>query len=124
MIFADRELAKRLEAAEGYGCAQFAEARKRLDPRSSSIWISCAGATVVFDGVDAPTTQTFGLGMFEELTPETLDEIEQFFSQRGAETMHEVCPFAGTGTLELLCKRGYEPFEISNVMYRTVERSG
>ena len=123
MIFADRELAKRLEAAEGYGCAQFAEARKNLDPQSSSIWTSCAGATVVFDGVDAPTTQTFGLGMFEELTPKALDEIERFFSERGAEIMHEVCPFAGTGTLGLLCKRGYQPCEISNVMYRTVEKS-
>ena len=123
MIFADRELAKRLEAAEGYGCAQFADARKKLDPQSASIWIKCAGATAVFDGVDAPTTQTFGLGIFEELTPEALDEMERFFLERGAETMHEVSPFAGTGTLELLCKRGYRPFEISNVMYRAVEKS-
>ena len=106
MIFADRELAKRLEAAEGYGCAQFVEARKSLDPQSSSTWMRCAGATVVFDGVDAPTTQTFGLGMYQELNVEDLDEMERFFLERGAETMHEVCPFAGTRTLDLLCKRG------------------
>lgn len=124
MIFADRELARRLEAAEAYACAQFAEARKRLNPESSSTWMSCAGATVVFDGVDAPTTQTFGLGMFEELSPEALDEIERFFIERGAEVMHEVCPFAGTETLDLLCARGYQPIEISNVMYRAVEQSG
>lgn len=121
MIFADSALAKRLEAAEGYGCAQFAEARKRAIPQSASTWMKCAGATVVFDGVDAPTTQTFGLGLHEELTPEALNDIEQFFSQRGAETMHEVCPFAGTATLDLLCERGYRPFEISNVTYRAVE---
>ncbi|MBS1803634.1 MAG: hypothetical protein JST28_09715 [Acidobacteria bacterium] len=123
MIFADRELAKRLEATEAYACAQFAEARKKLDPRSSSMWFKCAGATVVFDGVDAPTTQTFGLGMYEEATPTALDEIEEFYFQRGAEPMHEVCPFAGTPTLDLLCSRGYHPFEISNVMYRAVEIS-
>jgi len=124
MIFADRELAKRLEAAEGYGSSQFVEARKSLDPQSSSTWMRCAGATVVFDGVDAPTTQTFGLGMYQELNVEDLDEMERFFLERGAETMHEVCPFAGTRTLDLLCKRGYRPFEISNVMYRAVEKSG
>ena len=123
MVFADRELAKRLEAAEGYGCAQFADARKKLDPQSASTWIKCAGATAVFDGVDSPITQTFGLGLFEELTPESLDEIEQFFLDRGAEVMHEVCPFAGTGTLDLLCSRGYRPVEISNVTYRCVELS-
>ena len=124
MIFADLELAKRLEAAEGYGCAQFADARKKLDPTSPSTWMTCAGATVVFDGVDAPTTQTFGFGLFDELTPKALDEIERFFQDRGAEVMHEVCPFAGIRTAELLCRRGYSPIEISNVMYRPVQKSG
>jgi GNAT superfamily N-acetyltransferase len=124
MIFADRELAKRLEAAEGYGCAQFADARKLLNPHSTSTRMDHAGTTVVFDGVDSPITQTFGLGMYEELSPEALDEIEQFFLDRGAEVMHEVCPFAGTATLDLLCARGYQPIEISNVMYRAVEQNG
>ncbi len=121
MIFADRELAMRLEAAEGYACAHFAEARKRVFPECGSVWMRCAGATVVFDGVDAPTTQTFGLGLFEELTPGALEEIERFFLDRGAEVMHEVCPFAGAATLGLLCERGYRPFEISNVIYRAMD---
>jgi GNAT superfamily N-acetyltransferase len=121
MIFADHVLSERLEAAEGFACAQFAVARKRLLPECDSAWMKCAGADVVFDGVDAPTTQTFGLGMFEEVTPAALDEIERFFQVRGAEVMHEVSPFAGVATLDLLCARGYEPFEISSVMYRAVE---
>jgi GNAT superfamily N-acetyltransferase len=121
MIFANLDLAKRLEGAEAFACAEFAIARKRLYRESISAWMKCAGATVVFDGIDAPTTQTFGLGLFEELTTAALDEIEQFFLKRGAEVMHEVCPFAGTATLDLLCARGYRPFEISNVMYRAVE---
>lgn len=121
MIFANLELAKRLEAAEAFSCAQFAVARKRLYPESSSTWMQCAGAIVVFDGVDAPTTQTFGLGLFEELTPAALDEIEQFFLVRDADVMHEVCPFAGAATLDLLCARGYRPYEISSVLYRAVE---
>jgi GNAT superfamily N-acetyltransferase len=121
MIFADHALAERLEAAEGFACVQFAAARKRLFPECDSAWMKCAGADVVFDGVDAPTTQTFGLGMFEEPTPAALDGIERFFEERGAEVMHEVSPFAGSATLDLLCARGYRPFEISNVMYRAVE---
>ena len=121
MIFADRELSKRLEAAEGYACRQFAEARRRTDASSTSSWMNCAGTTVVFDGVDAPTTQTFGLGLYEPLTTDALNEIEEFFCERGAEAMHEVSPFAGAATLDLLCARDYRPFEISNVMYRAVE---
>jgi hypothetical protein len=121
MIFADHALAQRLEAAEGYACTQFAAARARLFPEIGSAWMQCAGAHVVFDGIDAPTTQTFGLGLFEELTPAALDCIERFFLDRGAEVMHEVSPMAGVPTLDLLCARNYRPFEISNVMYRRVE---
>ena len=121
MTFADKELAKRLEAAEGFACAQFAEARRRLFPECGSEWRICGGTTVVFDGVDAPTTQTFGLGMFGEATEAALGEIEEFFAKRGTAVMHEVCPYAGTAVLEMLCKRGYAPMEVSNVMYRAVE---
>jgi len=121
MIFSNLDLAKRLEGAEAFACAQFAVARKRLYPESTSTWMKCAGATVVFDGIDAPTTQTFGLGLFEQLTQAALDEIEQFFVTRGAAVLHEVSPFSGAATLDLLCARGYRPFEISSVLYRTVE---
>lgn len=121
MIFADAELAKRLEAAEGYACLQFAEARKRILPECNSTWMKCAGASVVFDGVDAPTTQTFGLGLYEELSAEAMDQIEEFFWGRGTAVMHEVCPFAGAATFELLCARGYRPIEISNVLFRLVD---
>ena len=78
---------------------QFAAARKNVFPDCDSAWIRCAGADVVFDGVDAPTTQTFGLGLFEELTAGLLDEIERFFLERGASVMHEVSPLAGATTV-------------------------
>lgn len=119
--FADHALAQRLEAVEAYACAQFAITRKRLFPDCDSAWMRCAGAEVVFDGIDAPTTQTFGLGIFEALTEDALTQIEEFFLSRGATPMHEVSPFAGPETLDLLCARGYRPFEISNVLYRTID---
>jgi GNAT superfamily N-acetyltransferase len=122
MTFSDLELAKRLEAAEGYACKQFAEARVRLFPESSSEWIEVGGAVAVFDGIDAPTTQSFGLGIFEPLSPGTLERIEQFFFDRNTATMHEVCPLAGVPAIDLLCERGYRPVEISNVMHRPVEK--
>lgn len=122
MIFSDLDLARRLEAAEAFACAQFATARKRLFPACNSAVIHCAGATVVFDGIDAPTTQTFGIGLFEPLTRAALDQIEEFFVSRNATPMHEVCPYAGAATLDLLCARGYRPFEISNVLFRPTEK--
>jgi len=73
--------------------------------------MQCAGANVVFDGVDSPVTQTFGLGLFEELTPNALDTIERFFLHRAAHVDHEVSPLAGVAALDLLCARGYRPLK-------------
>jgi GNAT superfamily N-acetyltransferase len=121
-MFADLALARRLERAEGHACVQFAEARRKVFPESGSEWMECAGAYVVFDGIGAPTTQSFGLGIFEEASAASLDVMERFFIDRGADVMHEVSPLAGVATLDLLCARGYRPIEISSVLYREVER--
>jgi GNAT superfamily N-acetyltransferase len=122
MIYSDLELSRRLERAEGDASAQYASARRRLFPDCGAEWMECAGAVAVFDGVDSPCTQSFGLGIFENLTPATLDTLERFFLDRGAPVLHEVSPFAGTAALDLLCERSYKPFEISSVLYRPVER--
>lgn len=119
--FSDIALSRRLERAEGRACLQFAEARRRAFPDSGAEWIECAGAYAVFDGVDSPVTQTFGLGLFEELTATAMEEIEYFFLKRGASVQHEISPFAGTATLSFLCARGYRPIEISSVLYRPIE---
>jgi GNAT superfamily N-acetyltransferase len=122
MPFSDLALSKRLERAEGHACVQYAEAQHRLFPKSDAAWIECAGAYAVFNGVHSPITQSFGLGLFEELTSASLDVIERFFLDRGAPVHHEVSPFAGVPALDLLCKRNYRPIELSNVLYRPVER--
>jgi len=122
MLFSGLALSRRLERAEGHACVQFAEARRRQSPTSGAEWIECGGAFAVFDAVGSPITQTFGLGIFEELSTASLDIIERFFHDRGAEVAHEVSPFAGVAALDLLCVRQYRPFELSNVMVRTVEK--
>src|ERR1700730_7707444 len=121
MLFSDLGLSRRLERAEGHACAQFAEARRRVFPDSGAEWIECAGAYAVFDAVNSPVTQTFGLGIFEELSAASLDIIERFFLDRGAQVNHEVSPLVGVAALSLLCARQCRPIEISNVMYRPTE---
>ena len=121
MVFADLDLARRLERSEGQSCLGFAEARSHLYPESGATWIECAGAFAVFDGVESPITQSFGLGLFEALTPASLDKIEHFFLDRGAPVMHEVSPLAGVAALDLLCARGYRPIELSTVLQQPVK---
>jgi GNAT superfamily N-acetyltransferase len=111
-----------LERAEGHACIEFVEARRRLLPESGAEWIECGGAYAAFDGVDSPVTQSFGLGIFIDLSSATLDEIERFFLDRGAPVFHEVSPMAGVAALDLLCARNYRPVEISSVLYQPIEK--
>ena len=118
--FADLELARRLERTEAQGNVDFIEARQKAFPDWGAEWIEVAGTRAMFDGPGSPLTQTFGLGMFEALTAEQLDEIEQFFLTRDVDVFHEVCPLADPSTFVLLNERGYQPIEFSNVLYRPI----
>ena len=123
-IFADVDLARRLERAEGQSNKDFVETRVRLTPESGAQWIEVAGAWAMFDGVGSPMTQTFGLGMYQTPVADDLATIEQFFAERGADVFHEVSPLADDATLSLLNERGYQPLEFTSVMFRPLEVGG
>lgn len=120
--FSDLALARRLERAEARGNAEFVEARASVSPESGAGWIEVAGAYAMFDTVTSPATQTFGLGLFETITPAGMETIEEFFRQRGAGVFHEVSPLADPALLTLLNERGYQPMEFTSVMFRPIRR--
>jgi hypothetical protein len=122
-FFSDLSLARRLEKAEAQSNARFVEARAKVFPESGAQWIEVAGAYAVYDGPLSPVTQTFGLGLFQTVTNAKLEEIENFFRDRGAPVFHEVSPLAGLSLVALLNERGYQPVELSSVMYRPLGRS-
>jgi hypothetical protein len=118
MIFADIDLARRLERSEATGGYRFVEARGRVSPDVGAQWIEVAGAYAMFDGAASPVTQTFGLGLFAEPTCADLDRLEAFFQERGAPVCHEVSPLAGVPLADQLSRRGYRPIEFTSVMYK------
>lgn len=120
--FADLELARRLERAEGTANAEFVEARAKVFPGSGAAWIEVAGAYAMFDGVKSPLTQTFGLGVFEPVTESVLEKIEEFFEHHGAPVAHEISPLADASLLQLLHANAYHPIELTSVMYRPIGR--
>src|SRR5687768_13544780 len=118
--FADIDLARRLERTEAQGNANFVEARAEAFPQVGAEWTEVAGAFGMFDGVGSPLTQTFGLGVFQPVSADELDTLEQFFLSKGAEVFHEVCPLVAMPLFELFRERGYQPVEVSNVLYRPI----
>ncbi len=117
MIFADRNLSQKLELTEARSNVDFVKARIESSPSSGAEWIKVAGAYAMFDDVESPLTQTFGLGIFDEVTNDDLDKIEAFFKKHSAPVFHEVSPLADASLLDLLNERGYQPIEMTSVIY-------
>ena len=121
MIFSDRNLSQKLERTEARANASFVETRARLAPEVGAEWIEVAGTYAMFDGPQSPLTQTFGLGVFEEITGRELNELEAFFKKHDAPVFHEVSPLADLSLVNLLNERGYRPCELTSVMFQPVE---
>lgn len=119
-VLADHALSARLELAEGRGNAAFVEVQARHEPASGATWVDIGGTLAMFSGVGSPLTQTFGLGITATPSDAELDAIEAFFTTRGAEVFHEVSPLAGVELFARLTRRGYQPVELSSVMFRAV----
>jgi GNAT superfamily N-acetyltransferase len=118
--FCDLDLSRRLERAEAQSNIDFVEARALAFPESGARHLEVGDAHAMFDGVDSPLTQTFGLGMEQPATKAGLDRLEGFFAGLRAPVFHEVSPLADPTALNLLNESGYEPFEFTSVMFQPI----
>ncbi len=96
----------------------FVEARAALEPGLSASWTEVAGAYAMFDGAGSPLTQSFGLGLFDQVGSAEMQALESFFERRGAQVFHEISPLADSSLVCLLNERGYQPIEFTSVLFR------
>lgn len=118
--FSDVSLSRRLERAEATMNAACVTARAEQQPGSRAGWIDVDGAHAMFDVVGSPLTQSFGLGLFAVVTDESMRRLERFFSDHGAHVFHEVSPLADPSALQHLTARGYQPIELTSVLFRPI----
>lgn len=122
MIYSDLALSQKLERTEARANVDFVTSRARKQPEVGAEWMEVAGTYAMYDGIESPLTQTFGLGVFGEITAAHLDEIEIFFRKHEAPVFHEVSPMAGLSIVSLLSDRGYRPIELTSVMFRELNK--
>jgi hypothetical protein len=111
-------LAQRLEQAEAADGATCVEAEWLLRPHSDAALKSVAGAYVMYAGPLSPLTHVLGLGIYGPVTASDLDEIEEFYRERSAPIIIDLCPHAHASVRELVSSRGYTVSEFTNVMVR------
>ena len=110
MTFADRTLARRLEAAEAAnarGCAPAGAESQEI-----------AGGCAIFAGADSPLTQAVGMGLAGPVSLAEIVALEAFFRSRGARVAIDLCPLADQAFTEALARRGYRITEFNNVLVK------
>jgi GNAT superfamily N-acetyltransferase len=109
MLFPSLALAQRLEAHDLWNAQEHIRTQAQLYPETGAATLPIAGGLAVFAGIKSPLSGLYGLGLWEPVTPEHLDQAEVFFHSRGLGMDMEVgvCPFADLSAVRLLAERGY-----------------
>ena len=107
MLFADLDLARRLELADAAKHIDYAEARAKLLGTGCCAWERIGGGYAVFAGADNPYTRVVGLGLDGPVSEAVVGQFEAFYRRRGAQPAFSLCPLADPTLLEHLNRRGY-----------------
>ncbi|MEK6411107.1 MAG: GNAT family N-acetyltransferase [Acidobacteriota bacterium] len=122
-LFADIELARRLETTDALAGIEFARSWARLNSFTGDVFLPVAGGHAAFGGIDSPVTQAFGLGLNGPVTDADMAGMEEFYRTHGSAVNIETCSLADPSLLKLLNERGYSPIEYSNVFTRELTNS-
>jgi hypothetical protein len=106
-LFADLDLARRVEAAWDSLGLENARALKTLVPESAADAIAVGGGHAVFMGAGSPLSQAQGLGLHGPVPEPEIALMEAFFRDRQTLTQIEVASLADQTLLSCLSQRGY-----------------
>lgn len=115
-MFTGRDLAARIDQAEGRLCAGIARAAHDTDPTAGSVVLDLAGGVAVFAGRGSPTNKLIGVGFAVLPTADALDEVERTFATHEAPLQAEIATLADARLHALLVARGYRPAGFENVL--------
>ena len=108
MLFADLNLARRLEVADAAKHIDYAEARAKLLGTGCCAWERIGSGYAIFAGLDNPYSRVVGLGLDGPVSEAAFEQVEAFYRQRNAQPAFSLCPLADPTLLEHLNRRGYQ----------------
>jgi len=114
-MHATPELARRIDRAEIDFCAL-----ATLAGAEEAATLERGGGLAVYGAPGSPVNKMLGLGLGVEVTDEDLDEVEDFYAQRGCPVQIELCPLATPGLSARLSRRGYVLQAFENELARAM----
>jgi ribosomal protein S18 acetylase RimI-like enzyme len=113
MLFADRDLALRIERAE---CQlSHAVAAATLARGGDAFALPVGGGAAVYTGPASPINKVIGIG-FEPVADSLWDEVEARFAEKRCVVRVEISTLADTAIAQTLTRRGYVLEEFENVL--------
>ena len=124
MLHADHKLALRLEALIATEFRRLAEVGRGVLPGAGSECREVAGGVALWLGEGSPVNQAAGLGMGVLVEDAQLEELEDFYHERGADAATSVCPLADPSLLAALAQRGWTMTEFEHVLALELSENG
>jgi GNAT superfamily N-acetyltransferase len=119
-MFADRDLASRIDSAEGRLCSGFARARRA----SRAAVLRVSGGVAVYAGPASPVNKLIGLALDAPLDLPSLAHVEREWRARGEPVRVELSIVADAGAGPALSDRGYRLHGFENVLARRLDAAG
>jgi GNAT superfamily N-acetyltransferase len=117
-VFADAELAARLENGVASDLATFADAAALLDPALGSEVMNVGGGVALYVSPGSPVNQAAGLGFAGPVAPSDIDRLEAFFEWHAGRAVVLASPLAHPSLFRLLGERGYRVAAFENTLVR------
>ena len=116
VIYADSELARRLESLICAEYGRLVAVAERVVPEHAPELLEVAGGVAAWFGEGSPVNGSVGLGMNGPVDDDDLDRLEAFYHERGVTAAMSVCPLADPSLLHLLGRRGWIAMEFEHVL--------
>jgi GNAT superfamily N-acetyltransferase len=107
MLFAEYDLARRLENFLCGWSVEFAQSQATLFPETGACAVQVGGGAALYAGISSPITKACGIGMNGPVSSADMDKLHDFYSARGVDAVVDVCPFADQSFIDQLNERGY-----------------
>ncbi len=116
MIYADCELARRLESLICAEYRRLVAVAGEVVPQHAPDCLEVAGGVAVWLGEGSPVNGAVAMGMDGAVDEGSIEQLEAFYHRRGVVAELSLCPLADPSLLNLLGRRGWSATEFEHLL--------
>jgi hypothetical protein len=113
-------VARNIERGAIDGCRACVTAARDVAPQVNADTLEIAGGIAGFAGEGSPLSEACGIGVFDDVTPDDVARLTQFYVERATVPRVLVSPLCSLALTDELARAGYRPVEYQNVFLREI----